>query len=150
MKKGFTLIELLIVIAIIGILATLGVASLRGALIKGRDAKRKSDIKAIQAALEMYYSDNGEYPEASGRASTVLGALTPQYIKEVPQDPIGSGSNLYNYDNTDCSGGTILTANQRYLLVATLENQNDPERTSDCGLTTATPADPAVFAITQP
>jgi general secretion pathway protein G len=150
MKKAFTLIELLIVIAIIGILAVMGVASLRGALIKGRDAKRKSDIKSIQTALEMYYSDNGQYPETTGRASTVLGALTPQYIKEVPQDPVGTGSNQYTYANTDCSGGTITTANQRYLLQAVLENQNDPERTDSCGLTTTTPADPAIFAVTQP
>jgi prepilin-type N-terminal cleavage/methylation domain-containing protein len=128
-NKGFTLIELLIVIAIIGLLATLGVASLRGALVKSRDAKRKSDIKAIQTALEIYYSDKGYYIEGTGNASTVLASLIPQYIKEIPEDPVNTGSNIYTFSNADCSGGTITTANQRYLVQATLENQNDPDRT---------------------
>jgi len=97
----------------------------------------------------MYYSDNNEYPETSGRASSVLGVLTPTYIKEIPEDPIGTSPHRYTYDNTDCSGGAITTANQRYKLEAVLENQNDPERTTDCGLLTGTPEDPAVFVVTQ-
>ena len=57
MKKGFTLIELLVVISIIGILVAVAVASYTGAQIKARDARRRSDMKAIQSTMEQYYNN---------------------------------------------------------------------------------------------
>jgi general secretion pathway protein G len=65
-KKGFTLIELLVVIAIIGLLSTLAVISLNNARQKSRDAKRISDIKQVQTALELYYTDQNGYPTQFG------------------------------------------------------------------------------------
>src|SRR3990167_7007823 len=68
-KKGFTLIELLVVVAIIGLLSTLAVVALSSARLKARDSKRLSDLKQIQTALELYYTDKSEYPtEARPRA----------------------------------------------------------------------------------
>jgi len=61
-KQGFTLIELLVVIAIIGILTAAGLASFSNAQAKGRDARRKEDLKAIQTALQLYYNDNHNFP----------------------------------------------------------------------------------------
>jgi prepilin-type N-terminal cleavage/methylation domain-containing protein len=61
-KKAFTLIELLVVIAIIGILGSLAAISLQSARSRARDAKRVSDIKQIQIALELYYNNYNEYP----------------------------------------------------------------------------------------
>ena len=53
--RGFTLVELLVVIAIIGILSSVVFASLNAARAKARDAKRISDLKQIQIALELYF-----------------------------------------------------------------------------------------------
>jgi len=64
LEKGFTLIELLIVIVIIGVLATLLMTNFVGVRQRGRDAQRKSDLRQIQAALELYRADVGQYPEA--------------------------------------------------------------------------------------
>ena len=64
-NAGFTLIELLVVISIIGILSTLAVVSLNNARVKARDAKRVSDIKQVQTALELFLSDRDGYPAAS-------------------------------------------------------------------------------------
>ncbi|MDD4290065.1 MAG: type II secretion system protein [Patescibacteria group bacterium] len=62
-KKGFTLIELLVVIAIIGLLSTLSVVSLNSARAKARDAKRASDARSVQTAIEMCANEaNGAFP----------------------------------------------------------------------------------------
>lgn len=65
-QKGFTLVELLVVIAIIGLLSTLAVVALGSARAKARDARRISDIKQIQTALELYNADQGVYPDGTG------------------------------------------------------------------------------------
>src|SRR3989344_1525650 len=62
LKRGFSLIELLVVITIIAILIGAGTVSYNNAQQKGRDGKRKSDLKAIQQALEQYFQQNGKYP----------------------------------------------------------------------------------------
>ncbi len=115
-SKGFTLIELLVVVAIIGILATVVLASLEGARSKARDAKRLSDLKQIQIALEMYYGDNGSYPNNGGgwwgNCSTfgsrgVTGPtgyipnLAPNYISVLPLDPKPSNGACYLYRSSD-------------------------------------------------
>lgn len=61
-NKGFTLIELLVVIAIIAILSTVVMAGLTSARQKGRDAKRVSDIRMLQKALDLYNDTCGGYP----------------------------------------------------------------------------------------
>lgn len=61
-KKGFTLIELLIVVAIIGILASIAVPNFANALNRARVSRAKSDLKTLATALEMYYIDNNNYP----------------------------------------------------------------------------------------
>lgn len=61
-ERGFTIIELLIVIAIIGILATLVLTNFRGAQAKGRDTVRQNDLNSMYQKLEEYYNDQGSYP----------------------------------------------------------------------------------------
>ena len=63
MKKGFTLIELLVVMFIIAILASLVIVNVNSARKTARDAKRMSDLKSIQGALEMYNNKSGSYPK---------------------------------------------------------------------------------------
>lgn len=53
--KGFTLIELLIVVAIIGVLSTIGMVAFGGVQGKARDTERRSEIDAISKAYEMAY-----------------------------------------------------------------------------------------------
>ncbi len=61
-QEGFTLIELLIVIVVIGILATIVLITYNGIQAKARNAKRVTDLDAIQTQLEAFYTTNGYYP----------------------------------------------------------------------------------------
>jgi prepilin-type N-terminal cleavage/methylation domain-containing protein len=65
-RQGFTLIELLLVMAILGILTMLGLSTFMGALQKGRDSKRKSDLRQVTLALDSYFADKERYPDSSG------------------------------------------------------------------------------------
>ena len=87
MKKGFTLMELLIVIALIGILVTMGVASYSTAQVKSRDARRKADMKVIQNAYEQYYADTSStYPTQTSQVTTAyLPGGHPTDPKPAPQ-----------------------------------------------------------------
>lgn len=107
-KKGFTLIELLVVISIIGLLSAVVLSSLSNARMKGRDARRISDIRQLRNALELYRSDNGRYPSSGGspiEPYTLLNsALVPRYIASIPRDPKSgwgcrgpSGEYCYSY-----------------------------------------------------
>ncbi len=62
--RGFTMIELLVVIAIIAILATGAIGMYVNAQTASRNAKRRSDMKDFQNALEQYYGDKQEYPSS--------------------------------------------------------------------------------------
>src|SRR3954471_2040250 len=92
LKKGFTLIELLVVIAIIGILASIVLASLDSSRKKGRDARRLSDIKQLQLALEIYYDQNNQFPTGADNGGynclQVTDLVNPGYISVIPTDPL--------------------------------------------------------------
>src|SRR5579863_9211047 len=100
MKKravsGFTLIELLVVLAILGILAAAVVSYLNpiAQLQKANDAKRKSDLETIQRALELYYQDNGSYPQSNNNeiyinnATVAWGNPWQPYLARLPKDPV--------------------------------------------------------------
>ena len=131
-SRGFTLIELLIVVAIIGILATLLMTNFIGVRQRARDAQRKSDLRQIQSALELYRSDNGGYPTTNGEyrlpnsvgvsACPSAGSFTysnTTYMKKVPCDSLGTSyynNGNYYYDSSD---------GVNYTLAACLENTND-------------------------
>src|SRR3989344_7896316 len=79
--KGFTLIELLIVIAIIGILASIVLVSLTAARARARDGKRISEISQLRSTLELYLTKCGEYPDNSNPGTTGCVALsTVDYV----------------------------------------------------------------------
>ena len=94
MKKAFTLVELLVVIAIIGILSTLSVVALNSARAKARDARRLSDIRQIQMALEMYYDSVGIYP-VSLTPGSPLSYNGLDFLAKVPDDPLSSQHYIY-------------------------------------------------------
>ena len=69
-SKGFTIVELLIVIVVIGILAALVLNSFRGVQERARDTERRTDTNSVATQLEVYYTDNGGYPQFTGMVDT--------------------------------------------------------------------------------
>ena len=147
-QKGFTLIELLVVIAIIGLLSTLAVVSLNNARTKSRDARRVADVKQVQTALELYFTDVSLYPTntVSGTAESIegncistgggalaacSGAVT--YMGQIPTNPGPNGS-AYTYLATDVGGTSVVGSS--YTLTYTLEQATGG---IPLGLRTATP-----------
>lgn len=72
---GFTLIELLIVVVILSTLAAIVVPQFASSSDSAKVAAAKSSLNGIRSALEVYRTDNSDYPLA-GSGYTVCAGLT--------------------------------------------------------------------------
>ncbi len=134
LDSGFTLLELIVVMAIIGILAMLAVGNFQSSRIKANDARRKSDLKQIQAALEQYHADFGNYPGSAsngtilgcgagtstcswGAAFSITGGAV--YMSKLPSD---LSPQRYYYVGS--------TTGRSYQLFTTLQNTRDNDNTT--------------------
>lgn len=122
-SKGFTLVELLVVVTIIAILASIGMVVYGNVQKSARLAKRVTDLKGIQMALELYRSDNEKYPIATSWRSEcgnggniapdeVISGLVPKYLQSFPADPrmdkTGNTSCYMYISNSDGNGYKLI------------------------------------------
>ena len=124
-KHGFTLIETLVVIAIIGILASVILTSLLGARDKARDIKRKAEISQIGRFLVMscYAPDAGDGDYDLMPIAQELLIKNPQYsqyLKMIPRDPKSGSDTESGYRYIVGESGT------KCAIYANLENENEP------------------------
>jgi prepilin-type N-terminal cleavage/methylation domain-containing protein len=151
-QKGFTLIELLVVIAVVGVLASLVLVSLNSARVKSRDAKRKTDLTALQKAIELYYTTNNSYPTTGGvwfgatggcggnhgytGATGYIPNLAPNYVGVLPRDPKPSTG--------QCSGYVYRSDGNNYKLISNVDGSGlgGPETFPSAGQPFYDPAGP--------
>jgi len=145
--SGFTIIELLVVISVIALLSSVIFASLNNARSKARDARRMSDIKQIQLALELYFDVNGVYPSTSnawksgttvcnstyGSGNSYSGPtgyipnLAPNYISVLPESPNVTTNKCYLY--RDSNSGK----DYKFLIWGAVENYSSTHPLKDPG-----------------
>ncbi len=109
---GFTLIEVMVVVVILSILAAIIVPKIMDRPEQARIAKAKQDIRALEAALNLYKLDNFTYPSTDQGLEALVSkpAGTPEaknwkqggYLDRLPKDPWG---NPYMYLNPGAHGG---------------------------------------------
>jgi len=95
-QGGFTLIEVMVVVVILGILAAILVPKVMDRPDQARKIKAKQDIRALEAALNLYKLDNFIYPTTDqGLEALVEKPSSPEppnwkeggYVDRLPKDP---------------------------------------------------------------
>lgn len=155
-QTGFTIVELLIVIVVIGILAAITIVAYNGVQSRARNTARESGLETIRKALELYYTDNGQYPTSQSCGSTVINGnwcttadsswdtfatrlkSGNNFIASVPRDPVstpgqspltGAGYNYAYFSYPDARCGSV--AGQWYYLLYLREGEQTGESCTD-------------------
>lgn len=134
-KNGFSLIELLVVLGIIAVLTGLVAFNFNAARMRARDVQRKSDLKELRSALELYKNDNNQQYPSTTDYSTLIGTLSAAgYVSSTLSDPkLAVTGDPSSWDEYDYDPGVN---NVSYTLKICMENRADDilvGSTTDCG-----------------
>ena len=87
--KGFTLIELMIVMALIVVLASIGLAMHANSQTRAREAVLKEDLFRLRDAIDQYYADKNMYP------SSLDALVSDKYLRAIPVDPFTQSADTW-------------------------------------------------------
>ena len=75
--RGFTLVELMVVVAIVGVLAAIGITLARKHIEAGRSAEATNMIQSIRGAQERYRAETQRYLDVSSSLNAYYPRTTP-------------------------------------------------------------------------
>lgn len=81
-EHGFTLLELIVVIAIIGILATIAMPAMKDVPRRANEAVLKTNLRTMRDVIDQHYGDKGKYP------TSLQSLVDTGYLRKIPIDPI--------------------------------------------------------------
>lgn len=112
--RGFTIIELVVTIAVIGILATIGIVSYSGTQNRAKQQSFSSNAEQVKLKLGEYFTDKGRYPATKADVATYLGDIGNATLKtELEKSAYGyerSPAGCATTGGTPCSSYTITVA----------------------------------------
>jgi general secretion pathway protein G len=88
-QAGFTLIELMVVVALIAVLAGMGVVQYRNSVVRTKEAVLMEDLFRMRDAIDQYYADKAKYP------ASLETLVSEGYLRQVPKDPITNSSETW-------------------------------------------------------
>lgn len=80
-QRGFTMIEVMVVMALIVILASMGLVQYRQSIVRSQEAVLKEDLFRLRDAIDQYYADKNQYP------SGLEALVSDGYLRQLPKDP---------------------------------------------------------------
>ena len=89
-QGGFTLVELLLVVAILGILATVAIMNVGGMGEEARVSATRTSIAAIEQAARMFEIRTGKYPDSIDQLTQPLGDRPALLDKKAMNDQWGN------------------------------------------------------------
>nr|WP_141834223.1 MULTISPECIES: type IV pilin protein [Delftia]MCA1068720.1 Fimbrial protein [Delftia acidovorans]TQL71906.1 type IV pilus assembly protein PilE [Delftia sp. HK171] len=93
-QGGFTLIEMMVVVAVIGILASIAYPSYREFVAKAKRADVAAMLSSAQQWMERFYSENFRYDKSSAGVAVTDSTQFPKYFSVSPMP--GQGSAVYD------------------------------------------------------
>lgn len=108
-EQGFTLIELMIVVAIIGILASVAVPTYQSYSVRAQVAEGMNLAGPVQAAVAEYWYDNGAYPADNADAGIAAAtAYSGNYVTGVSANGANVEITYGNKANIQIAGQIVV------------------------------------------